>query len=291
MTARQIQHESDTAAQWRCGNGEGDVFLILFGLALAGQPDPPDTQFSSVGPWSAHERISKRAAKSVGWRRRYRRWLKEGANDADFEQLTLDIPAMLRLGLFRAARLEYNVVPTPRYDPGTHFDRRPDETTHDAIARGQRSIASHLETAERAAAEGREQDVLRALGLGLHGVQDLVAHSNLMDLSDAEQQVVLDAVLSGGELALDSPLVLVWYEPYAPIRVRTENRPRVRDRELRCEQGELSHFCMGLDSAGTYRGKQKITDDEGRTRRRFRVAKELAEQWSSAWLEHVASDL
>lgn len=96
--------------------------------------------------------------------------------------------------------------PNGDYRPGDHFDRNEDERSAEAFVRGLEALAIQRRQAVQALGRGDVESALRALGRGLHGLQDSYSHSNVIDLSEADQRLVL--ALQLGERA-EAPAALL----------------------------------------------------------------------------------
>lgn len=103
-------------------------------------------------------------------------------------------------------------VPNGRYEPAHHFDRGGNERHAAAFERGAAYVAQMRREAAASLSAGREEAGLRALGRGLHALQDFCSHSNLVDLGEDERQAVA-AILAGASRPVPEALRLTGYDP------------------------------------------------------------------------------
>lgn len=102
------------------------------------------------------------------------------------------------------------------YDGAHHFDRKPGQTHQDAFTAGLAYFRNSQFFARQLLMSGIVAQGLEQLGDALHSLQDLIAHSNLVDaFSDAEQNAFLLAVLNG-TATFDPKLKLMYYDPANP---------------------------------------------------------------------------
>lgn len=96
--------------------------------------------------------------------------------------------------------------PNSRYQPADHFDRNEHETSAESFRRGLVALDHRRKTASGLLRRGRPEAGLAVLGRALHAVQDLYAHSNTLDLPEADRRLVR-ALLIGEAHEAPPPLL------------------------------------------------------------------------------------
>ncbi|HET6399318.1 MAG TPA: hypothetical protein VFH47_07170 [Candidatus Thermoplasmatota archaeon] len=124
--------------------------------------------FLAVPPRLApHERITQRAARSLGWSRRACRHLRRAVRAVDLDEMVCN-----------AAGGSLSVATTEAYDPAHHCDRPAGASHRKALEAARRHVRRTLEEAVRLAREGAAEEALDALGRALHTVQDAYSHTD-----------------------------------------------------------------------------------------------------------------
>jgi hypothetical protein len=77
------------------------------------------------------------------------------------------------------------------YNPADHFVRPPDQTSKQAFKNGVRNVQSLKARAITAIQACNTEEAFQLIGQALHAIQDFYAHSNYVDLSDADQAKLL----------------------------------------------------------------------------------------------------
>lgn len=107
-------------------------------------------------------------------------------------------------------------TPNQLYDGSHHFDRKPQQDHAMAFRAGTMHFQAMLRGAENAFQRGSNETGIQLLGIALHALQDLFAHSNLIDdLKAAQQDAAIAEVLSGRGI-LPPGLKLMFYDPTHP---------------------------------------------------------------------------
>lgn len=159
---------------------------VLGGLICALLACPPKTghAFSSFGP-NVHEGITREAAKGSGMSALAIDRVVRANFKQDDDEVTLD----LTVG-------HAWFVPKPgKYAPEHHFDRNEGDDHVPAFRRAakyyrlQRNVFT-----QRVMNGGDLEEAFKALGAACHGIQDLWAHSNMVDLAPAELFKVAEAL-------------------------------------------------------------------------------------------------
>lgn len=178
------------------------------------------------------------------------------------------------------------MVPTHRYRPAHHFDRAEDEPVPEAFRRGVDSIQQARAAAVVLLRDGDDDAAMAQLGVALHGLQDLVSHSNVVELSPHAIAQVEASVFEGAPLPEGHPLDLAWYNSTPTLPSDDAEPPNLTAQHQRCEDGETSHFCVSLDHRGTWRGRQRLEGE-----RTFRVGVRLARAWTVRWLGELIAEV
>jgi hypothetical protein len=96
--------------------------------------------------------------------------------------------------------------PNGRYRPADHFDRNEHETSAESFRRGLAALDARRQAASTLLRRGRAEAGLAVLGRALHAVQDLHAHSNLVDLDEPDRRVIR-ALIVGQAHEVPPPLL------------------------------------------------------------------------------------
>lgn len=204
---------------------------------------------------SVHDKITAEASQRLTIDTSHK--LQEAVRAPDWEETTL---SGLRLR------------PNAQYDASHHFDRGPNQTHVQAFATAANYVRTEREKCIVFAKSGKHDAALASLGRVLHAVQDLVSHSNLIDLTEQDRAAVVDSLWSG--LNPPSPIKLTGYDPHA------------------AEPGEptgddFSHDSFSKDNANK--------NDECRlligNKSKFSVAYDLAVDLSTDILQNLKSEL
>ena len=101
-----------------------------------------------------------------------------------------------------------------KYRPEHHFDRPPGKSHADAFKDGARYVRAEMDKAKECLKKCDTMGAIAAIGRALHTVQDFFAHSNYVDLSDADKAAAKDALFDPTK---DPPsnLKLTGYDPNA----------------------------------------------------------------------------
>lgn len=84
--------------------------------------------------------------------------------------------------------------PNDLYRPTNHFDRAAGKSHEQAFKEAAFFVRTEHEKCTKLAKAGQLDGSLASLGRVLHALQDLVSHSNYIDLSSAQQQQVIAAI-------------------------------------------------------------------------------------------------
>ena len=243
--------------------------LLLVALAFVGSAFvAPAAAFDSF-PWGApHDRITREAMGSLGFEDSRIAEAVQEVRDADWTEAAWK-PVLLDPGTW--ARIGTN----DNYRPEHHFDRGPDTTHAQAFAAGVAFVRASRTEAVRAASEGRVPDAVHHLGRGLHAVQDLLSHSNYVDLTPADRAVVLESVFGDERIVAPAGLKITGYDP------------GVRDLESPPDD-DYPHRDFAKDSPRK-NDEAQTRGEDGRTK--FEVAFGLAVEFSVTFLTEIRDEL
>jgi len=238
--------------------------LLLFTLAGVGSA----AAFNSF-PWGApHDRITREAMGALGFEKPRVAECVQEVRDADWTEAAWK-PVLLDPGTW--ARIGTN----GDYRPGHHFDRGSDTTHALAFAAGVTFVRISRSEAIRAATDGREADAVHHLGRGMHAVQDLLSHSNYVDLTPADRAVVLGSVFGDGQITAPAGLKMTGYDPAA--------------RDLESPPGDdYAHRDFAKDSPKK-NDEAMMRSEDGRTK--FDVTFDLAVELSVIFLTGIRDEL
>lgn len=173
------------------------MLLLLPGAARA---------FDSYPPGAPHDQITLRACDGAGIARGTAGALCAAVRRVDRSES--------RWGPSWSPRTWLRFRANERYQPAHHFDRPPDLSDRRAFIFASAHVRQSL-LAAAAAAERRDRDAaIAALGAALHAVQDLYAHSNLVDLPAASVDSV-ERALWDGAVEPSALLRITGYDPAA----------------------------------------------------------------------------
>jgi hypothetical protein len=180
------------------------------------------------------------------------------------------------------------------YNPAHHFDRNEAsmcegcEGKHrEAFLRGAKFVAEE-KAAAIAGLKGEQgktaDDAIEAMGHGLHALQDLFSHSNIVDLSHEDLVAVEKALLDGSE-------------PPAALKMAGFDQASGGDiagtPDL-CVSGEYGHDTCSKDDQDKNAEAQKTVDPNAGaydpdwpTMTKFIAAHELAVKFSGIWAEQI----
>lgn len=162
--------------------------------------------FDSYPPGAPHDRITQQACKALELPRATSQRLCAAVRYVDRSESRWDPSWSPRTWLrFR---------PNARYRPAHHFDRPRATSDADAFASGSDHVRAQLAAASASVDRRGPTAARTALGAALHAVQDLVAHSNLVDLPAASVDSV-ERALWDGAAAPSALLRLTGYDPAA----------------------------------------------------------------------------
>jgi hypothetical protein len=104
----------------------------------------------------------------------------------------------------------------PNYDPRAHFDRDPTKTSDQCFRESVKHVQDKKAEAIALIKACNNESALKAIGEALHAIQDFYAHSNYVDLTDAEQKTLRDAfenpdIMDAAKVALPGNLRLAAY--------------------------------------------------------------------------------
>jgi hypothetical protein len=169
--------------------------------------------------------------------------------------------------------------PNSRYNPASHFDRleiaysRKIETTKEAFRRGCDFVRLRRGESIKALNGGDYDEAITRLGQGLHSIQDLVAHSSLVDdvdYHDHQKDLYWMVVQASEQPNYDPPIL-------ARLTLCGS------DPETGKDAPNYGHGPNSKDSENTDQGKLKLAD--GTTK--YKAAVNIA-TWLSIWfLEDV----
>ena len=81
----------------------------------------------------------------------------------------------------------------PNYDPAEHFDRDPTKTSEQCFRESVKAVQAKKAEAIAAIIRCDTEAAIKAIGQALHKIQDFFAHSNYVDLNDAQRQTLREA--------------------------------------------------------------------------------------------------
>jgi hypothetical protein len=144
----------------------------------------------------------------------------------------------------------------------------------------QRYLAELIAAAEKAAASGKRDDMLVALGRGLHGVQDFYSHSNYVELMALKHPTLSEV-----------PIVEVWQPDGAERLQKLVAEGLISGHVFwepgnACKEPVKSHADLSKDSPGSTGGAQVIEPWKVTA---FRAAQELAIRATRAYLQAFLS--
>ena len=162
----------------------GRALAAPLGLALVFTAVP--ARAFDVVPFKSpvHQDITKTAAKAEGWATGAIQNLQKFNISVDGAQHKFNDDGVL--------------VTNDDYNFASHLDRTKDganfRTSAATFETGRDLVLDRIAAARKASQDQKPEAALEALGQALHAVQDLNAHSNLVDLSAADQATLLKAV-------------------------------------------------------------------------------------------------
>jgi hypothetical protein len=253
----------------------------LVALVLAARPARAFDSF----PWGApHDRITRAAALELGWSKNRTQALVDGVRASDWEE------AAWKPRLFPPRRW-FRVAPNDTYDPAHHFDRARGSTHAQAFESGVRFVRGAADSAVVLARRGEWERAVSAMGAGVHAIQDLASHSNLIDLPAEDQRLVAEAVFGSDDVVapgtrsddvvVPAELRLTGYDADAPDpesppgdeyshrEFSKDNRRKNRESE-RTEPTGVPKFERAVEAAGSFTVRwmesirARLTDEEWR---------------------------
>lgn len=233
----------------------------LIGVGLALLPAEPVEAFNSYPPGAPHDQITRAACLASGWSRK-------AASQACAAVRRPD-RAESRWWPSWSPSTWLRFRPNDAYRPTHHFDRPMGVSDLDAFSAGAQYARAMVSLAAQRATARDRAGAMSALGSGLHAVQDLHSHSNLVDLSSG---------------AVDSVEQAIW-EPSAavPAALRlTGYDAKARDPE-RPPGDAYSHRDFAKD--GPNKNKESKKQIAGQSK--YMTAKALAIEASKALMRRV----
>jgi len=179
------------------------LLLLSPGAALA---------FDSYPIGAPHDRITQRACEAAGVPRRTCQQICAAVRRVDRTESRWDPSWSPRTWLrFRA---------NARYEPSHHFDRAPGANDASAFVAAATHVQQTVATAVVCADRRDREAAIAALGAALHAVQDLYAHSNLIDLPaasvDSVERALWDATAAPSALLRITGYDAVARDPESP---------------------------------------------------------------------------
>lgn len=126
--------------------------------------------------------------------------LQEAVRNPDWEQTSV---------------IKFKLRPNDQYRASNHFDRMAGKSHEQAFKEGAYFVRTEYQKCVQLAKSGNLDASLASLGRTLHALQDLVSHSNLIDLSNAARVDVLAAIWDEAK-AVPSELKITGYDTTAP---------------------------------------------------------------------------
>lgn len=165
------------------------------------------------------------------------------------------------------------IKPNDTYQARSHFDRAPSKTSKQAFAEAADYVRTEHEKCVQFAKMGNPKAARASLGRVLHAVQDLVSHSNLIDLPNDQREATWSAIWDSDKTAPDA-LRLTGYDPAA-------KEPGAPDGD------EFGHDKFSKDNSKKNVESQKKID--GKTK--FKIAYGLAVDYSDKILSELKDQL
>ena len=165
----------------------GTLFLALFFLVSLSLPA---AAFRSISP-NVHDGIVREAFDGLGFSSGFVKCVSDGGFYTDWDETSWGPLSGL--------------TTTDEYNASHHFDRHtadPDGSNrqvHEETFNGGREHVCSIKStvvSELAACRGDYKSYCTSIGQSLHAIQDFFSHSNFIDLTPAEQQQALDALLN-----------------------------------------------------------------------------------------------
>lgn len=175
------------------------VACLLLSLAAL-----PASAFRSLPPGtSVHDEITAQAGAAVGVTGKGLEALQQAVRRPDVDEMT--VKADGDTVLLVDASIDY--------EPSHHCDRVPPVNAADALTATGMYVRLQSESARQQLVAGHAERSLRALGNAVHALQDCFSHSNVGDLSVADQDAFLAVLLEEGASPPPASLLLCSFQP------------------------------------------------------------------------------
>ncbi len=110
--------------------------------------------------------------------------------------------------------IRFKLRPNDKYRSSNHFDRDPSKSSEQAFNEAAFFVRTEREKIVAFCKAGNESAALASLGRVLHAVQDMISHSNLIDLTEGQRTAALAAVWDESK-AVPAEIKLTAYDPKA----------------------------------------------------------------------------